>query len=228
MAWNATVRIVRRTPAPRGRRRCVSGSISSPANVGIGDERRPACASRCRRDRPGAVEQRRAEAEGDGERRRPEAVGLAGVVGRRVLVVVVGHRPAARRSCVAPRRSTPAAASYEIVAVVGDARRTTRTGAGPARGVTIPAWWAPWNGTTLPSTCAAAERVAAAEVPVRRDERRSGARRPPRRGTAADSPARGAHEPTTCFDTFESGSASASITCDSALVSALVRSVYGT
>ena len=89
-------------------------------------------------------------------------------------------------------------------------------------GVTMPAWCAPWNGTT-PSSTDAAARGSGQDVRTEgrgRRNQRTGTRGA---GHAEEPPtadrARSAHVLTICFATFESGSASASITCDSAFVS---------
>ena len=131
MAWNATVRVVgarlHREVAVADRR---VGS-RRPRSVGIGDERgrlarRDAerVAGRSNSDAP----KPKVSVSDDG----PRPIGLAGVVGRRVLVGVVGADRAARRSCDARPRVQSCSSCDELVAVVGDARRTTRTAAGPA------------------------------------------------------------------------------------------------
>ena len=176
---------------------------------------------------PGAVEQRRAEAERERERRRAEADRLAGVVGRRVA----GRRCRVPIGCPSTMRRDARVQSFEqlheIVAVVGDRRRTRRTAAGPATGVTMP-------GLVL-----ALERDDGRGVARNGRRRRSAPQRRPRRrattvaAASAPAPCRAEERrrrltelatlttPTTCFATFESGSASASIACDSALVSAV-------
>ena len=224
MAWNATcgsfgARLDREVAA------AACGSISSPANSGMVDERRRLAvprgrSGRRRRGRTTTAPKPKVSVSDAGPRPSASPVSSGGASWSSLSVPIEladGHASA-------PRRVQSCSSSHEIVAVVGDdvegreqqpvLRR--RDDAGLVRAVER-------HRRVEPLGVAAGGGGTRQRRPYRerRWSRRACPRLLPCRGTLADSPARRAHDPTTCFDTFESGSASESITCESALVSVL-------
>ena len=119
-----------------------------------------------------------------------------------VVTVVGDHVERREQQPVLDRRDDPG-----LVHPSKGPRRQTSSARTRGRGATAP---------SVPST-ESDGRCASAPAPA-----------VPRNARRLTDGSRSDHDPTTCFDTFESGSASASIAWASSLVSALVRSVYAT
>ena len=217
-AWNATCgssahACTQMSPPQRAGSRLVARRTRGGRRAPPGAARRGRSGRRRR-----ATNSAAAEPERDRERRRRQPDRLAGVVGRSAGVVGRSGRPAGPRSSArAAARPLLAATSASVVAVVGGEVERARRADGPAPGVAMPAWCAPWNGddgvaaSAAPSLPADDVRTADARDAAAgdREPRRAAEHRRRRRRAVASVRGRRRHS-TISGATFESGSASAS------------------